>query len=174
MKILVILLVNSPEYQNYYSEYDFIGSYAVKGGSVLTATSYTGDIDGYLKGYGYVHYKTEFKGFAASRLSVTAVMGDIQGNFTGIGKFDQNTLTGWGAQAGWGAFIMGGGVWQGFANEKDALSLSNPTFSGTYFELTSTIGVWPLKNKIKKPTVTGSVGYTYSELVKMTFNIVKP
>lgn len=164
--------VNSPEYQNYYSDYDFIGSYQVSGGSAVYATTAVGDLDGYLKGYGYVKYMTEFKGVSQSRMSISASVGEVKGKFTGVGSFDQNTLTGWGSQAGWGAWILGGGVWQGYANEQDALALKNPTFCGTYTELSSAISFWPLKSKMKPPSVTGSVGFTYSKLVKMDFNVL--
>ena len=159
--------VNSPEYKDFYKDYDFVGAYTSNGGILGTATVSKGNVFGYLKGFGYANYETSFSGLSNSLRALNAEAGVLNGKFSGLGSFNEHTLEGWGSQVSFGAGILSGGFWQGYNSKSDALSLKKPTFIGWFGGLSTTISVPSLTGDTKKKSsnVGASAGFSNSTLV---------
>ena len=159
--------VNSPEYKDFYKDYDFVGAYTSNGGILGTSTVSKGNVFGYLKGFGYTNYETAFFGLSNSLRALNAEAGILKGKFSGLGSFNEHTLEGWGSQASFGVGILSGGFWQGYNNKSDALSLNKPTFIGWFGGLGTTISVPSLTGdtKTKSSNVSASAGFSHTTLV---------
>lgn len=169
--LLDVRAFNSPEFNNFYGNYDFIADYQTNyaaagagGGSETT--------DGHLKGYGNVSYTSIL--FGASLPSAGVERGILTGKFS-VKDYSPQTLEGYGASYGWGAGAANTSKWFSFANYQDMLKFNTAaaTISGDQngWGMNFSLGNF-LKSKsplTKFFGLSGNVYYSNSTLVPIKF-----
>ena len=161
--------VNSPEYNDFYKDDDFIGTYNQLGGNLLFATVSSSGFQGYLKGSGFVEYNSGAAGVSVNApWGITATQGPMSGSATiSKGFYPPSILEGTGSQIGGGLSSEGLGFdvgkWYSWKQPSDISTPSaKPTFSGGFVGASAGFTVKKLFKNAASPSSGASGGATVS------------
>jgi hypothetical protein len=157
--------INSPEYKDFYKDYDFVGGYNSKNVNFVMATTSESSFDGYLKGSGFVEYTSGSAGASANKpWGFSATSGIMVGNATiKAGFYSPSILEGVGTQTGAGISGKGiggeGGKWYSWNQLSDVSSGDKKaTFSGWFGGMSAGIEAKRLFKKLPSPSSGASGG----------------
>lgn len=162
--------INSPEYQDFYKDHDFVAKYRLTYGSPIKAgpAAAEGWIDGNLKGYGNVTY--DFKAFGLGTRGIGQEMGMLTGSFNlkNTSDFSPGVIAGYGGSYTYGAGMALRGTWYSFQNQTDMLKFkktANATISGEINAWSFGFGGAKVSGSatysittLRKPTISGKLG----------------